>query len=334
MKPSHKIRPLALILAAALLFTACTSSDGASVEEQLAALGATQTAGGGAAIFQFTRAQAATVPLATGLLSFNFYNNRTPADGDIVLSTQAAFAPTVTIQDIPLVAQSVVIRALTTTGSPLVELVAPIALSDRQAVQIDLSTATSTAVNFTGLTLGPDPLVINSGQAGATQLTLTGSFSDGNPIVFPQTSFATAATFGSNTGAVTVNPDGQATATGNSGSGTLTASYTVAGVTRQDNLAFTFSSLGVTPTNLPVDAGTNSARVVATFFNGNNPPVTVTEFPNTVYTISPPVTGFTANSNGNVTVDGGVASGTTATLLITHTVNGQNFTDTVTVTVN
>lgn len=327
---------LAILLATSLLFAACDSgeSGGGTAGASTGNGGGGGGAGTGNVVFQFTRSQSADLPLATGLVSFTFYNAPVPINGDVVLMTQAAFAPTITIQDVPEVAQSVVIKALDNNTNPLFELSTGITVTAMATTEIDLSSVVGAAVNFTGLTIGPAPLNLDPAQTEPVQLTLTGRFSNDSTVAFNSDTFANAATFTSNSNSISISDVGLVTINSNGGAGTITANYTINEVTQTGTLPFSFSSLQATPANFGVNAGQVSGQVTVTLFDGGNAPQAVTENLNTTYTISPAVAGITANTNGTVTVTNGVQSGTTANLFITHTSNNRVFTDTIVLTVN
>lgn len=327
---------LALTVAACLFFSACesSSSGGGGSADAGAANGGGGAVSTGNVVFQFTRTQSANLPTGTGLVGFTFYNNPVPANGDVVLMTQAAFAPAITIQDVPTVAQSVVVQALDNNANPLFELTNGITVTSMQTTLIDLSGAVGTDIDFNSITLGPDPLNLNPNQTTPVQLTITGGFSNGSNVPFDSNSFSTAANFTTNNNSISISNSGVVTLNAGGGAGTITGSYTINSVTKQDNLAFSFSSIQATPANLAVNAGQVSTQVTVTFSDGNNAPQTVQENLNTSYAISPPVAGFTPNTNGTVTVANGLPSGTTANLVITHTSNNRTFTDTVVLTVN
>jgi hypothetical protein len=216
----------------------------------------------------------------TGSLTFNFNQANIPADvqqllfdfytgangtGANVLSTQRPFAGSVTIENVPGSASSVVITGLNTSGDPQVTIVAPVVVAVGGNRVVDLSNATFTAVTLAAVVVSPSTASVDVG--GTQQYTATGTFSNG------QSKTITGVTY-SVTGPATITPAGLATGTG---AGTATITGARDGVSDTATLQVNaiepegLESISTTPENLPIELGqTGQLTTTGTFTDPND----------------------------------------------------------------
>ncbi len=291
----------------------------------------------GTLTFNFVRAQQGPqeVPQSTSSIQFDWLD----ANNAIIETDVEPFASTITLVP-PVGTASVRVTALTADGFPLGSLTGAVSRpADGQNQIVNLGSFNNVAVTLQGITVTPATVNLNLGtQNPSQQLTVTGSFSNGQNVPFSASALADVDFSSTGTG-FTVSSTGLVSATA-VGSGTVTASYTfVAGgqtvaVSGSANVNVTSgvaSSLTISPDALSVGVGTTSEPVSVAFSPASGAPAVV---PNedVVFSISENTAGFTANPDGTVTVADSVAVGTSVTLNASYTVGGATVTDAVTVT--
>jgi hypothetical protein len=292
----------------------------------------------GTLTFRFVRAQAAQeVPQSTVSIRFEWLDGN-----QAVLRTDTeAFAEVITLVP-PAGTVTLRITPLTSEGFPLLTLTGPAAVPPVGTnVDIDLATFSETVVTMTQLAATPDPVSVTVGGANSSQqLTLTGTFSNGDVVVFPASAVARAVFTPDNSGAFTVSSTGLVTAVA-AGSGSLGVSFAdpqenvvndtiavnVTGGTQNN------ASLTVTPDPLVVAPGSTSGTLTATYTPLSGSPVVIAN-EDIDYSITG--SGFSVSSTGTVSVANNVPVGTTTTLTATYAIPGgtESVTDTIAVVAN
>lgn len=177
--------------------------------------------------FQFAAAQA-VLPGGTTSFRFDFY------DGDLLDFTATRdYAASVTIENVDIVVDRVVITAFDVNGIPIAITEQNLAVVPGGNLLVNLSGAVFTLVTYNDLLATPDPLALTVGQQG--QLNLDGLFTAEIVVRFLVNSFAAQATFVSADPTIAnVSATGvvQGLAVGNT---TITSSYTVNGTTHSDD---------------------------------------------------------------------------------------------------
>lgn len=284
-----------------------------------------------------------SVPNGTTTLRFDLYDDSTPANGNLVLTLDAALADTVTLTELPTSVRSTVVTAFDGNGFPIGQVTVNSQVVGGSAGQVDLSNVTFTAITFDSLTAAPDPVGIANQET--QQLALTAAFSNGATAQLNQSTFATAAGFQSaNTNVATVSNDGEISVAA-AGNTTVTATYTINGVSRSDTVTVNTSVFDVA-VNI-VNARTNFSELddfnvsVGTSFqptylarltgpDGQTATVAVSEVS---FAFQPAVAGFSVTSSGEVTVASTVTGGTTANLVASYTdSSNRTYSDTLVVT--
>jgi hypothetical protein len=299
------------------------------------------TATTGNLTFQFTQGQAVTVPVGTTLLTFDFFDSVNPSTGDLVFTDTQDYASSVTVEDVPVSAVSVVITAYGADGVPRVTITDEVAVSGGGTVAVDLSDAVVAPVSYDSLSATPATVSLNLANPGAAsqQLTLVGSFGNGDTVTFNVNLVAANGDFSSSpAGVVSITDQGLVNAVAN-GTTTVTASYTIGSVTRTDTVAVTVTggiigvdSFEVTPpTPQTLFPGQSTGAPVATFTPAGEAGAVVAA----AYTISGDASLSVNASTGVVTAAAGALADDSATVTATYTDPGNDvpFTDTFVVTV-
>ena len=280
----------------------------------------------GTLTFQFVKANAqATVPATTVSIRFDYLD----AEGDEIGAPDIEpFAESITVTP-PAGMVSVRITPIDGNGFPVAQATATQAFPPNNTdVDVDMSAYNFTAVTLTSIVATPDPTNVTVG--GSQQLTVTGTFSNGDVVTFGSSAIANTDFTPDNSGTFSVNATGSVTGVA-AGPGLLTVAY--GSVT--DTVTVNVSTSGdgvftVTPDPLTVGVGTTSDPVVVSFTPAGDTTLTV---PNSEVTFTIVGAGFTANDDGTVTVAPSVAPNTSATLTATWTDEDDNVrTDSITVT--
>jgi hypothetical protein len=166
--------------------------------------------------FQFVAAQAATVPAATEQLTFDFFN----ANGDVILSDDAAFAGTVTIPNVPVSATDVLITAYGPGGVPLVTIEDEVGVAGGSTAVVDLSDAVITEVDLVSVAATPAAVALDVDGPLTQQLSFTGTFSNGDVVPLAAATGATFAFSGFDPAVVSVSATGLVTVTTATGGAT------------------------------------------------------------------------------------------------------------------
>lgn len=268
--------------------------------------------------FQFTRPQvdiSATVPSPTTKLHIDFLNSQNAS----VFQTNVNFAPTVTVNGVPVTAIKAAVTALDANNIPL------ITIFFNLSVQADQTTDAVPAgpglpVTFDKVMATPSSVAV---AVNATQqLSISLGFSNGETV--SGASAGGAVSFQSqDTNVATVSPTGLIKGA-SAGSTTVTVSYTLNGVTRTatvsikvstssggDNSDVTIARLSASPSDVTLTNSTTSRAVKATFFPANS---------TTGQTVS--AIGTLGNFTNGVTVSNLTYASATGTLTSTAPVNG------------
>lgn len=288
-----------------------------------------------------------SVPNGTASLRFDLFDNQNPANGNLVLTTDAALSDTVQVDDLPQNVQSTVVTAFDADGNPIGQVTVNSNVVAGANGQIDLSNIVFTAITYDSLTATPDPVDIANDETQA--LALTAAFSNQTTSVLAANTFATDATFVSGDSDVaTVDANGVISTAG-VGNTTVTASYTINGVSQSDTVAVNVSSFNVTANFIvnarvagpiqngfddwPVEVGqSRQPQYVTQLTRSDNQTETIAAT-DLSFAFVPPVTGFSVSSTGEVSVASTVSGGTTANLVVSYTdSSNRTFTDVMIIT--
>lgn len=185
--------------------------------------------------FQFQRAQAATVPLATETLEFEFFDT----GGNAVDFVATAYNNTVTVVDVPVSAVEVRITAYAAGGVPLATVENAVVVVGGANSNVDLTAAVVTPVTLETLVATPTLVALAMDGPTTVELAFSGTFSNGDVVAF------NATTGGGLTAATTADP---AVATVDV-SGVVTA--VAPGATSAD-LTFSIHGTSASITGLPI----------------------------------------------------------------------------------
>jgi hypothetical protein len=220
--PGSVLVTLLLVAFTSLFSVGCGSSDNGFV-----ATTGGNTATTGDLVFQFTKAQAINVPVATTDLDFEFFDT---SNNSVFFYTQA-FANTVTVQNVPITATRVVITARGPGGVPLATIDAPVAVVAGGTALIDLSGALVTLVTLDSLTALPNPVALSlDGGPTTAQLALSGNFSNGDIVALGAAAGGAATYTDFDALVATVDANGLVTAVGG-GATSVDIGYTLNGAT-------------------------------------------------------------------------------------------------------
>lgn len=338
LSPTRK-RPSALISLLIGLVSLFAVGCGDSQQDYVFTGTGQQPASTGNVVFQFEKAQNQTVvPDATTGFDFVFYDVQ---GGDVVYTAESAYADQVTVEDVPTNATFVVVTARGTGDIPLVTYTGTFNLPAGNTINVTLSAGTT--VTFTGITVSPSTVNLVAGTQGdSQQLSIVGSFSNGESITFNSSTFPASASFTGNDPAVaTVTSGGLVEGVAN-GETSVTVTYNIGGVPQTDVVDINVTggvvqedTLTVTPSTLQLPANTTSSDLVAIFTPAGGSPVPVTGSEFLSFALDEPVTGISVNNEtGAVTVAAGTEDNVTATVIATYNDGeGNSATDTVVVTV-
>ncbi len=186
------------------------------------------------------------------------------------------------------------------------------------------------SVTFDAITVSPDPLnLVVGGSSG--QVSIAGAFSGDRTVAsLPINNTTTSFSFSPNNGVANFSATGVFHGL-DAGNTTVTASYTLANVTRTDTFVvrvFEFEANAESNTVVPGGNYTDGYSLMLTRADGT----TQSSFASGVsYSMNPAVNGLTINSTtGVVTNNGSVTSGTfNVVVTVNDAVSGLTFTDTV-----
>ena len=308
------------LLLLALLFTGCSSGDGADTGGRDfvftgGGIADGGTPGPGAVTFNFVKAQTAlTVPTDTTQIRFKFFTA-----GNVLIQTNTAdFAPSITIDPVDARAASVTITAIGPNGFPLATATVPVQVVSGETVEVDFDDISMTPVTLETVLINPPSATLAVGDT--QQFTANFRFSNGD--ILPGNGVTWSAT-----GQVSVDANGLATGT-TDGEGTVTADIngTQGSATIVVGQGFFLDSVLISPGGMPVVAsngGTLEFTVEGLDQFGNPFPITGT----VNWAITTNNTGSTIDQNGLYT-----AGAVEDTDTVTVTVDGT-LTDTQDVTV-
>lgn len=287
--------------------------------------------------FQFVQAQAVEVPENTASLRFDLYDG--PAGTGTLLFTQTeAFAPSITLFDVPLTVQSVVITAITQDGVPIGVLTADVNIAPETDNVVDLSNVNFEPITPTALTLSPDPLILGDEETGSFLNTVL--LSNNTSLLIPSADITYTI---ANPLVANVSTDGQFTSVQN-GNTTVTAQYALNGVELDATADICVEYLEFTweeneERSITLSPG-QSAHVFGCYFPKTGGDIIIVDEDLEVE-VNPAVNGVTIEDNGpvegrfEVVVGESVSSGTTITVDVSYTDpdTGRTFSDVLTINV-
>ncbi len=284
--------------------------------------------------FQFEEAvltQAALVPAGTDFLTFDFFVTNPPAAGQLIFEADAPYANSVTVQNVPTSARSVVITAFDADGFPLATITAPINVVANTTTNANLNGVPVVEIDFTTLSVSPNPVALTLGTLnGATeQLDFTLNFNNGISYTIagddlPASVVASYAV--QNSGVATVNATGTVTAVeAGTTNGTATLSFGGTTVTAP----FTVNVTGgvITPVTVlgPVDGeitlptgGFEYALIARVGFENATTDVALTAASNYDVSVSGTAVTFNETTGTLATADSVVAANETSTVTVTN----------------
>lgn len=221
---SKLFRSFILIALTALITVGCGSS-----RNDFVAVGGPAGPDGTLIFQEFVLAspQAAEVPSATETLTFDFFDlNDVP-----VYSDSQSFNTTVTVNNVPIEATSATITAYGPGGVPLASLDTPVSVVGGGVNTIIVDGSVFTPITLDALTASPNPVVLSLANGPTdTQLTLSGSFSNGDVVIFNSTTGGTATYTANNASIASVDANGLVSAVA-AGSTSVDVTFSIYGQT-------------------------------------------------------------------------------------------------------
>jgi len=282
------------------------------------------------------------VPSGTETLRFDVFSTDPPTEDSLLLTETRDYDETIVLEDVSVEAVTVLVTAFDADGVPTVTLSGDVLVLPNSINRVDL--VDSQPVTLDTITISPSPVQLANDET--QQLALEGSFSNGTVLDLPQSSFDTAATFSSaDTDVATVDNDGVVSVEG-AGNTSITAQYTLSGVTRSDTVEVQAAVFDVTVTfvsavavnnpgadNFNAGIGSTTTPTYTARLTGPDQNQVTVPLGSLTFAFQPDVTGFSVGGNGQVTVADTVANNTTANLVVSYTnESNQVFTDTLVVT--
>ena len=284
--------------------------------------------------FRFVQAQTAEVPAGTETLQFDFFN----VEDDLVFFAPSNYAPSVTVEDVPVTAVRVVITVYGPSGVPLATLSKAVTVEADNTVAVNMSDAERTEITLDELQVSPTQVELALPVNSTASLRLSGSFSNGDTVVFSPQTGGTATFAGANPSVALVSSAGVVTAV-TAGSTAVSVSYSLNGQTVDAPLVpirVTGEAVPIIPARLtfspPVVAlPANSTRdVVVTYFPPNSNTGTVVTADTIGASLNPRVT----YSAGRVAASNDITSPTDTLITVSYSANGQTVTGTLVVNVS
>lgn len=308
-----------------------SSSDGSVATGTTTAAAANNT---GALTFNFVTRQSFTVDANTNTFRFEFYE---AGSSTAIYTTTANFGASVTVANIPASAARVRITGFNSSGIPLYTITQAISVTVGSTTVVPGLTA-SVPVTLQVLRLSGESvfaldttLTSVALEVGSTfQVYVFGDYSDGSMVLLGSQPTFAIGTGGSGIASV----DANGTVTGIS-AGTTQLIVEIAGQTLNVPVAVLtaggqiFTSIQVVNSTIPIPL--TSGTPVQLVVSGTNSSGTFGIAPggNFSYSVDD-TTNFSVDSSGNVSVNAGVAAGTSATVTVTYT-NADTTTVTTTV---
>lgn len=249
------------------------------------------------------------------------------------------FAESIVLEDVPTNAVTVLVTAVDKDGYPLNLLQGSFTVTLGETTPVDLGN--SIAINFSSLTVTPDPTNVAKGGE-SVQLTFTIGFDNGTQFQLfsfdaPEASFSQAQTVAdiSSTGLVSTTVGGQNT--------TATATYSFNGIELQDDFTINTYCLEIVeaateiviPNNITgrYIIGPAPTVYVLEFVGPDGIHVDVTENENTTYALASPAQGVTVDPQTGILTADETASVGNVVVIATYTdpVSGLVLTDSVTI---
>lgn len=341
MKSVSNLRSALLALLTISFITVFSTGCGDSNRDSFVATGFNPGANTGNLIFQLQ--QQATpqtiVPTGTTSVRIELFSSLTQETATLVEFQVFPFAETIVYEQVPSNVVSARITSFNSDGLPTSVSSGPVEVVLGANSEVVLETVT--AVEFTALSVTPDPATLVVGNFGANttdsqQLTIEGTI---NGSVFQLPVNADAVDFSlANSSVANVSADGLLSAAFNSGNlrsnTTLTTTYTFLG---QEQTATTqvqkfFYEPGAVGQPAVAIGDTYEGGFLALFVNSSSNLVGVSEL---TFALESPVTGVTIDSQtGIITADNTAVNGTTFNVVVTFVDDGTGgtgltFTDTV-----
>ena len=257
--------------------------------------------------FNFVRATPqTTLPSSTATVRIDLYSG-TVVPANLVFSQRFAFANTITVTGVPVNVTTAIITVLDSNGLFLTRLSVPVTVTADQTTQIDTSTGSTVAADFTNLAVQPNPINLLLGtfsQSTSVQSQLVGTIAGENyflPIVNSTANFSIASTSVANVSSAGVF-DTTLIGSGGFGNTTATVTYTINGQQQTANADVFVRFFFIVPNNSisSISQGsTYDSGYSATFFDSNGTQTNITD--NVTYALESAVQGVTVSSAGVVT---------------------------------
>lgn len=323
---------LASLLLCFLVAGCSSGSDGGSSFVASPGQDGGNTATTGSVTFNFVQGQTApiTVPVGTTTLRFEFFSEL-GGSGNLLLSPTTAYASTVTIDNVPTAARSVVITAFGADNFPVSEFTANITVPAGGSTTVSSADGTSVAVNLTGITV--NPASVSLGLNGVVRLVPAATFSNGDSVAITGDVLTDEVSFVSddpNTAMTSPQGDVVAVVSGRTVVNVSFRGQTTAvpvTVTTGNVIPPSATSLVVDPTSVSLPVGTMSEPLEFTVTFTGGATRTVGSAQGVTYSSN--VAGISVDQNDRIVVGNGVAPNTLAT--VTGTYAGLSADVTVTV---
>lgn len=244
-------------------------------------------------VFQFTQAQI-SVPQSTTKLQFRFLS----ASDELLLTTEAMYNSTLTIDDVPVAVVKVEIRALDTQGFPVATFSDTVSVEPGETTIVEITNGAVEQILFTSLTTNVNTLELIDSQTET--LLVTANFSDGSTVENPA-----GVNFSSlNNAIVSVSENGVVSAT-DGGTTAVEASLSLNGVTQSVNVPVSANVLKLSVQGLPeifsfgFGEGASFDPLIATLTKASGESIEInTQTPNASFVFEPDVPGAMVESFG------------------------------------
>ncbi len=284
----------------------------------------------GSVTFRFAQAQGViTVPSTTDSLFFTFF------DGDVdIYDYQADYATVVTVPNVPVTADFVIVTALDDNGFPIAQVEGPVTVAQNGTTEFSASNMTATQVTLTSIT--PISTGVTVAQGGTQSNVFNNAFrlnySNGQQFTLTgaqvQSLVADGATLTSSSPSTfTIDQNGNIVGVA---PGTGTANFVYGGQTGSIPVTVTAPStttVSVNPTSLTLAPGAQSAPLQFSESTDGGQPTAISSGEFDFLSSNPAVA--TIDDAGVITVSDAATPGQTTT--ITGTRDGEEVTTTVTV---
>lgn len=192
----------------------------------------------GSLSFQFVKPQAAAVPAATTMLTFEFYDNAIPEHGTLVYAVILPYSDSIIVEEVPVSARSVVITAAALDTTPLASIEDQVVVVPDTVTAVDLSDAAIRAIRLESISISPDTVDLKLGNAArlVQHLSVLATFSNGETLALDNRQVRSDVTFSSEPpGVVSISDSGLVKALA-SGETVVTVSYNTGGLSQSDTV--------------------------------------------------------------------------------------------------